>query len=214
VHPDAPRGAAPAASSASADDPIAAHPLCIAHLGWSAGELGRTVLYRSRRRGSRVDVGYFVYWSSERPWGDNALTYALLPALITDTLYSHFLFVLPGLQRALYGAGDVEGVRVAYEENGDGTWTPISAAADDGCHHEVQLAPCDFVDERGRLVFMTRVWSHQLGGEGAVAAVREGRARLACYERQAMRPLAVDAAHDFRLGSADDPRRAGPAWGF
>lgn len=148
------------------------------------------------------------------PLGDNALTYTLLPALLTDALYSHFLFVLPGLQRALYGAGDVEGVRVAYQEGLDGTWTPISATADDGCHHEVVLAPRDFVDDRGRLVFMTRVWSHQLGGPDAVAAVREGRARLACFDREAMRPLAPQAAEDFRLGSSDDPRRAGPAWGF
>src|SRR4051812_31819992 len=77
----------PGASSAGApravDLPsIHARPVCIATEGWSAGELGRTILYRYRREQNRLEVGYFVYWSTERPWGNNALTYALLPALV------------------------------------------------------------------------------------------------------------------------------------
>src|SRR3954463_4454662 len=150
---------------------IDARPVCIASEGWSAGELGRTILYRYRRDAKRLEVGYFVYWSTERPWGNNALTYALLPALVTDVFYSHFLFVLPGVQHALYGSGDVEGVRVTFEAEEDGSWTPVSATADDGFHHERALAPREFIDEKGRLVFLTRVWSHQLGAPGAVEAV-------------------------------------------
>jgi hypothetical protein len=215
--PGTPRHAA-FASSASSEaheaPSIETQPVCIATLGWSAGELGRTVLYRSHREGGRMEVGYFVYWSTERPWGGNLLTYSVVPALVTDAVYSHFLFVLPGAQRALYGPGDVEGVHVTFEEEPDGSWKPVSARAQDGLHEEVALGPDDFVDDRGRLVFMTAVWSHQLGAAGAVRAVREGRAAVSCFEGDAVRPLGDETVRDFRLGSREAPRRARSAWRF
>src|SRR4051812_23887978 len=58
---------------------VVAQPVCVTARTWSAGALGDTVLYRSRRMGKRIAVGYFVYWSEERPWGSNALSYAVLP---------------------------------------------------------------------------------------------------------------------------------------
>src|SRR4051812_15559311 len=45
--------------------------VCIAQQSWSAGALGDTVLYRARREGRKLQVGYFVHWSTERPWGNN-----------------------------------------------------------------------------------------------------------------------------------------------
>ena len=71
-------------------------PLCVASESWSAGELGHTVLYRYKREGRMLTVGYFVYWTTERPWGKNVLSYSLLPALFIDAFYSHFFFLFPG----------------------------------------------------------------------------------------------------------------------
>jgi hypothetical protein len=142
------------------------------------------------------------------------LSYTLLPAVVADAFYSHFLFVLPGLRHAIYGPGDVEGVHVTYRENDDGSFTPISATADDGFHHAVVLEPRDFVDDAGRLVFMTDVWSHQLGARGAVQIVRAGNTPLTCFEGETLQPIGEGVIRDFRLGSRDDAHRAGPAWGF
>ena len=79
------------------------------------------MLYRVRRSGRKIEIGYFVYWSTERPWGNNALSYAVLPALLTDAFYSHFLYVFPGVKDYLYGAGDIEGARVEFQERPDGS---------------------------------------------------------------------------------------------
>src|SRR5712671_1000893 len=83
-------------------------PVCVASQSWSAGELGQSVLFHSKREGRRLTVGYFVYWSTERPWGKNALSYSFLPALFIDAFYSHLFFMFPGAQRFLFGPGDVE----------------------------------------------------------------------------------------------------------
>ena len=145
-------------------------PVCIASSTWSAGELGRTLLYRAQREGRRLMVGYFAYWSTERPWGNNALSYAVLPALVVDAFYSHLLFMFPGAQYYIHGPGDIEGARVTYEQRDDGEWVPVSAVADDGTHHEVELSPDDFVDSQGRVVLMTGVWSHQLGAKARASS--------------------------------------------
>jgi len=188
-------------------------PVCVASPKWFAGELGRSVLYQFKRVGHELHVGYFVYWSTERPWGNNLLSYLVLPALAVDAFYSHLFFLFPGLQRILHGAGDIEGARVVYEQGGDGRWTPVSAVADDALHHEVALDPGDFVDGQGRVVLMTDVWSHQLGAKGARAFVDGSHdGGVTCYGHNALSPLTTRIADLFRLGTSLAPRRARPAW--
>ena len=189
-------------------------PVCIASSTWSAGELGRTLLYRAQREGRKLVVGYFAYWSTERPWGNNALSYAVLPALFVDAFYSHLLFMFPGAQYFIHGPGDVEGARVTYEQRDDGEWVPVSAVADDGTHHEVELSPDDFIDSQGRVVLMTGVWSHQLGAKGARKFVEQGGSLLSYVGAGSLEPMTEQIAETFRLGSAADPRRAPPAWKF
>ena len=196
----------------TADDDIRSLPVCVASQSWSAGELGPSILYHYKREGRTMSVGYFVYWTTERPWGKNALSYAVLPALFIDAFYSHFFFLFPGAQRLLHGPGDVEGARVVYEQQDDGRWTPVSAVASDGFHHEVPLAVDDFVDRDGRVVLMTDVWSHQLGAKGG-RSFADGRSQdLKCFGGDTMSPLTEEIARLFRLGSPSDPRRARPAW--
>jgi hypothetical protein len=206
---------APASSAVEqrADDArIRAQPVCVGSLVWSAGELGDSIAYRTRRVGNKLHVGYFVYWSSERPWGNNAMTHTLLPALATDMVYSHSLFVFPGLREVLYGAGDVEGATVEFEESPTGKLRVVGGTADDGSHHAVALTPSDLEDAQGRVVLLTRVWSHQLGAHGAAAFASDPAHSLRCYERGAIRPLTSEQARAFRLGTPAAPRRAKPAW--
>jgi hypothetical protein len=187
-------------------------PVCIAAESWSAGELGKTVLYRYQRDGRTLRVGYFVYWSTERPWGKNVLSYSVLPALFIDAFYSHLFFMFPGAQRFIHGPGDIEGARVEYHQDDEGRWAPVSAVADDGLHREVPLSPGDFVDGQGRVVLMTDVWSHQLGAKGAREFSEQRKAPLTCFGGDTVAPLTAEVARLFRLGSPGDPRRAPPAW--
>jgi hypothetical protein len=193
-------------------------PVCVGSPSWSAGELGRTILYRYKREGRRLSVGYFVYWTTERPWGTNLLSYSFLPAFFIDAFYSHLFFLFPGMQRIIHGPGDIEGARVVYEQQDDGHWKPVSAVADDGLHREIVLSPDEFVDRNGRVVLMTDVWSHQLGARGARGFFESHTGEAACYGgaygRGTMAPLTGVIAGAFRLGSPSDPRRAAPAWGF
>jgi hypothetical protein len=187
-------------------------PVCVASRSWSAGELGRSILYRYKREGRTMTVGYFVYWSTERPWGKNVLSYSVLPALFIDAFYSHFFFMFPGAQRLIHGPGDIEGARVVYEQQDDGRWTPVSAVGSDGFHREVPLSTDDFVDREGRVVLMTDVWSHQLGAKGARAFAEGPKASVSCYGGDRIAPLTDEIAQMFRLGSPSDARRAAPAW--
>lgn len=186
-------------------------PVCIASSVWSAGKLGETLLYHHRREGNRLYVGYFAHWSAERPWGANALTYAVLPALAVDMVYSHFMFLLPGANALLRGPGDVEGATIVYEEREDGSIEAIGGAADDWLHRDVALTAEDIHGEDGRIVLTTDVWSHQLGVRGAARANAKS---IRCYEGSSLRPMTAEVIADFRLGSADNPRRAAPAWGL
>lgn len=190
---------------------VCSKEICIAAQEDWAGTLGKTLLFHARRTGDQITVGYFVYWTTERPWGKNRLTRQLLPALVIDAFYSHLFFVLPGIQRALYGAGDVEGVRVTYTVGSNARLVPESAAADNPWHAEVALNLLDAVDEQGRFVALTDVWSHQLGAPKAVQAVQAG-ARVKCYSGQSLVPLTREQAAAFRLGTPAEPRRALPAW--
>lgn len=195
----------------SADDArVVAQPICVGARTWSAGSLGDTVLYRTQRLGNKITVGYFVYWSEERPWGSNVASYMVLPALATDAVYSHFLYVFPGLKDALYGPGDVEGVQIVYEQRADGSLDVVSGRADDGNHTPVVLSRSDLLDAQGRVVVLTDVWSHQLGAHGAAAASTE--LPLHCYVQSSLRPLTEVVARLFRLGNEREPRRGNPAW--
>ncbi len=182
-------------------------PLCVGSSVRSAGRLGETVLYRYRRDGDELYVGYFVYFSTERPWGDNALTRRVLPALAIDAFYSHFLFVLPGVQRVLYGPGDIEGALVRYRIE-DGRLVPVAALADDGGHRRVHLRGEELRAPDGRVVLLTETWSHQLGARNAAARAHG----VTCFEGARLEPLSAAVAEAFRLGSESAPLRAKPAW--
>ena len=197
----------------SADDAqIVLQPVCVGARSWSAGALGETVLYRAHRVGTRIAVGYFVYWSEERPWGENAVSYTLLPALATDAVYSHFLYLFPGIKDALYGPGDIEGAEVVYEQRADGSLKVVAGRADDGNHAPVLLSPSELVDAKGRVVLLTDVWSHQLGAHGAAGYAAHSGSTLKCYEKSALRPLTEVVARAFRLGNERQPLRGRPAW--
>ncbi len=186
--------------------------ICVGSRHWSAGTLGDTVLYRANRIGNRLEVGYFVYWSTERPWGNNILSYTLVPALATDAVYSHFMFVLPGAKDFLYGPADVEGAKVEYDIRPDGTLDVVGGIADDGTHDPVRLTRSDLVDARGQVVLLTDVWSHQLGAHGGGRFSNEEAPSLHCYGLPSIHPMTNDVARAFRLGDEQKPLRANPAW--
>jgi hypothetical protein len=211
VAPGATKALATAPVASSDDERIRAQPFCVATIGSSGGVLGETVLYRYRRVGDELRVGYFVYWSSERPWGNNTLTRELFPALAIDAVYSHTLFVLPGLQRALYGAGDIEGVLVRYAA-GSAVLRPEQVLADDEGHHRVTLGAEDVLASDGRVIVMSESWSHQLGARDAVRRASPLASR--CFSGDSLQPLSADVAARFRLGDAKKPRRARPAWAY
>ena len=189
---------------------VQSQPVCVASSVWSAGELGETLAFHFERRGDRLRVGYFAFWSSERPWGVNALSLGVAPALLVDSVYSHGLFVLPGVRHALYGAGDIEGASVEYEISGD-KLVPVRGYADDEMHDEVELTREELWDARGRVVLMSEAWSHQLGARRAAQRLDDA-AEQRCFEGTSLRPLTPELAQRFRLGSFEDPRRAKPAW--
>ncbi len=192
---------------------VVAQPVCVGARSWSAGALGDTVLYRTRRVGKKLAVGYFVYWSEERPWGSNSLSYTVIPALATDAVYSHFLYLFPGIKDALYGPGDIEGVQVLYEQREDGSLSVVSGHADNGNHTPVQLTQADLVDSKGRLILLSDVWSHQLGTPGAAAFVERTQQNLKCYAPSAIRPMTelVHRAPRARPARSSSWRRPSPA---
>ncbi len=120
---------------------IETQPVCIGSTVRSAGALSDVLYYRAVSLGDgHVAVGYFAFFSEERPWGNNWMTWSVVPALAIDLFYSRTLLIAPGLQRALYGAGDVEGVRVLYETLADGSLRLDNARADDATHAPVSLS--------------------------------------------------------------------------
>lgn len=196
----------------TADALIRKIPVCIAWTHAWAGDLGSSVLYRVQHiSDNRIQVGYFAYWTTERPWGNNNLTRWVLPAVAIDAVYSHLLFVFPGLQRLIYGAGDVEGVRVLYRVETD-RLVPESIVADDETHTEVSLRLDEAVDEHGQIMLLDAVWSHQLGARQALQHTRAG-APHQCFHNESLLPLTHQHVAEFRLGSPETPLRAGPAWG-
>lgn len=206
---DLPAIAPPAAEAARAPDPdadaIEAHSICIGSTVHSAGDLGPALLYRSARLpDGRVAVGYYAFFSEERPWGNNWMTWTVLPALALDLVYTRGLLVGPGLQRARYGIGDVEGFRVIYTRGPGGELVPERAVADDDKHRSAELSPEELfaVDPR-RITLSTATWSHHLG---ARVHRRSDLVWHRCYEKSAIRPIDGDAVRRFQLD-----RRAFPA---
>lgn len=187
---------------------IESTPVCIGSSVASAGELGDTLYYRATATGAgELTVGYFAFWSEERPWGDNWLTYSVLPALAVDLVYSRALMVAPGLQRAMYGKGDVEGVRVVYSVDAGGALRVERAAANNGLHEPVAFTKDDvFALDATRPVFYSDVWSHQLGAKGARSM--NDLKYVRCYDRDHVRPLTEAIAREYAI---DANGRARPA---
>jgi hypothetical protein len=187
---------------------IERQPVCIGSSVESAGELSDTLYYRAVDLGQgRLAVGYFAFFSEERPWGNNWMTWSVLPALAIDMIYSRGLLVAPGLQRALYGAGDVEGVGVFYDVLPDGSLRVDRAEADDETHRAVGLTRGDVLAiDTHRPTFYSDVWSHQLSGRGARSWDDLHYAR--CYGPDSIRPLPEAVAREFRI---EDRDRAPPA---
>jgi hypothetical protein len=213
---------------------IEQRPVCVGSRVWSAGTMADTVFYEYRRHGDHLTVGYFVHWTTERPWGSNGLTYGFLPALLVDAFYSHTFFLLPGARDLLYGPGDIEGASVTYRQEPDGELVPVGGVADDDWHNSVTLSAAD-LDAGGRTALVTEVWSHQLGGKGGARLLgeldaqaraggaeraqppiagqeRSGEGAVRCFSGASLRPLPETVAQKFRLGSSEAPRRAKPAW--
>lgn len=184
---------------------IEAQPVCVGSTVHSFGELGSALMYRAERRpDGRVEVGYYVFYSEERPWGNNWLTWTILPALAIDLVYTRALFVAPGAQRVLYGKGDVEGFRVLYADGEGGGLAAQEAASDDTYHRPTRLGRADlFAAVPGRLTVTTDGWNHHLGAKGARAG---DLVSVRCYESSSIRPLTAEVVRAFNL-----ERRAGPA---
>lgn len=197
------------ASDAAPDDDalVRSQSVCVVNTRRSAGDIGRSLVVRHRREGDRLWVSYFVYWSSERPWGDKSW----LLSLAIDAFYSHFLFVLPGLRHALYGPGDIEGVTVVYRAVGE-RLEIVEGYGDDEYHRRVHLGPEDLTGRDNHTVLMTNSWSHQLGGRGAGRLTSDSQVSRRCFAGAELVPLTTDIADRFWLGSASAPRRARYAW--
>jgi hypothetical protein len=203
-----PKAPGPRGERTAAQAAIEREPVCVGSSVNSAGDLSPVLYYRAvEMPDGTVKVGYFAFWSEERPWGNNWLTWSVFPALAVDLVYSRALLVAPGLQRALYGAGDVEGVGVVYDRAPDGSLHFDHALADDGVHDSVALSNEQvFALDHNRPTFYSQVWSHQLGGQSARS--RSDLTYERCYEEGSIRPLPDAVAREFRV-DVDD--RAPPA---
>ena len=173
--------------------------VCVGSSVVSAGRLADTLYYRAvSTPDGKLAVGYFAFFSEERPWGNNWLTWSLIPALAIDLVYSRALLVAPGWQRLKYGKGDVEGVRVFYDVDAQGALRLDHAVADDGLHQGVVLGRGDALAvDPARPTFYTDVWSHQLGGRGARSF--HDLAYVRCYGPGHVRVLTDSIAREFNV---------------
>jgi hypothetical protein len=186
---------------------IEQQPVCVGSTVESAGALGKVLYYRAvATRDDHVAVGYFAFYSEERPWGNNWLTWTVVPALAIDMVYSRALWMAPGLQRAIFGAGDVEGFTVVYGRAADGSLAVDHALVDDGHEHAREMSRSEVLAlDPLRPTFYSDVWSHQLGGRGARSQADLVTER--CFVGDAIRPLPDRVARAFRI----DENRAPPA---
>jgi hypothetical protein len=190
---------------------IERQPICVGSTVASAGKLGDVLYYRSSfLDDGRLLVGYYAFFSEERPWGNNWLTWTVLPALAVDLMYTHTLFFGPGIQRFAYGKEDVEGFRIVYDLDERGRLVTNYAVADSGYHGEVQLLRSElFSVDSERPTVYSNWWSHQLGGRGAHSPGDLTYRR--CYEPESIRRLPPEVATDFRLMRRAAPARVAPA---
>ena len=185
---------------------IEQHEVCMGSAVMSAGTLADTLYYRATvMPDGKLVVGYYAFWSTERPWGNNWMTWTVLPSLAIDLVYSHGMFFGPGVQRFAYGRGDVEGVRVAYVRAENGSLIVDSAVAQDVRHRTVQLSAADVMSvDSQRPTFYSDVWSHQLGGKGLKS--RSDLSSVRCYGAGHIEPLPEQLIAEYKLD-----RRAKPA---
>lgn len=207
--PEWPLPLAHASAAPLSDDEalVRSQPVCVLSTRPSAGDIGDSLVVRHRRDGDLLWVSYFVYWSSERPWGDKPWWLSLA----IDSVYSHFLFIFPGLRHALYGPGDIEGVTVVYRAVGD-RLEIVEGFGDDEYHRRVHLGPDDLIGSDNHTVLLTTSWSHQLGGRGGGRIAHDAAASRRCFAGTELVPLTNDIASRFWLGTASAPRRARYAW--
>jgi hypothetical protein len=200
-----PSGPGPRGERTPEQAAIEKQPVCIGSSVASAGSLSEVLYYRAvSKSDGRVMVGYFAFFSEERPWGNNWLTWSVVPALAVDLVYSRTLLVAPGVQRALYGAGDVEGVAIVYETMPGGALRIDHALAEDRSERTIVIPhEAAFALDPQRPTFYTDVWSHQLGGRGA--RTRSDLAYVRCYEGDAIRPLPDSLARAFRVDGRAQP---------
>ena len=179
--------------------------ICVGSAVESSGDLADTLYYRATvMPDGKLVVGYFAFFSEERPWGNNWLTWTFVPALAVDMFYTRAMFVGPGLQRLMHGKGDVEGFRIVYEQRADGTLEVERAVADDGTHDPVLLDRADVMAlDAQRPTFYSDVWSHQLGGRGV--RDKDSLAYLRCFKPGHIRPLSDSLVHDFALAGRAPP---------
>jgi hypothetical protein len=203
--PPSPSEVARAGSPTGMEASIERQPICVGSSVLSAGSVADTLYYRAvLLQDGKIAVGYFVFYSEERPWGNNWLTWTLFPALGVDMFYSRLLLVAPGMQRALYGKGDIEGFRIVYDVGQDDSLRVSSAVADDGEEKIVLLDRNDVLAlDAKRPTFYTDVWSHQLGGRGVRS--KEELTTLHCYDADSIRPLPDQVAREFRMDHRADP---------
>jgi hypothetical protein len=183
---------------------IEQHEICVGSAVASSGELADTLYYRATvLPDGKLVVGYFAFFSEERPWGNNWLTWTVVPAVVLDMVYTRSMFVGPGLQR-LYGKGDVEGFRIVYDLRKDGTLEVERAVADDGTHDPVLLDRADVMAlDAKRPTFYSNVWSHQLGGRGL--RDKSSLSYLRCFGKGNVRPLTDALSADFTLDGRAPP---------
>ena len=188
---------------------IERQPVCVGSSVQSAGRLSDVLYYRAvATKEGRIAVGYFVFFSEERPWGNNWLTWSVLPALTVDMVYSRALWIAPGVQRALYGPGDVEGLSIVYDVGAGGSLSIDHALVDDGSEQMLEVTRSDVLAlDPQRPTFYSNVWSHQLGGHSAHS--RRDLVEERCYQGDDIRPLPDGLARTFRLDEHTD--RAPPA---
>jgi hypothetical protein len=179
--------------------------ICVGSSIESAGVLGDTLYYRAATLpDGKLAVGYFAFFSEERPWGNNWLTWTVLPAVAVDMFYTRAMFVGPGLQRAIHGKGDVEGFHIVYTQRPDGTLDVERGVADDGSHELVNLSREQILAlDPQRPTFYTDVWSHQLGGHGARA--KSELSYLHCYGPGHVRELPDGVSDEFALAGRAPP---------
>lgn len=195
----------PGPSSAPEQALIEQQPVCVGSLVQSAGKLGSALYYHYLwGDDGKLIVGYYAFYTDERPWGDNWMTWLFLPALAIDLVYTRSFFLGPGYRQLAHGKGDVEGFRIIYDVSRKNGLTVNHAIADDSLHRERRLEPSElFRLDPAQPTLYSETWSHQLGGRGA-RSVDELVTRR-CFRGGSVRPITHSIAQEFRLDQRARP---------